>query len=532
MALTAKQRKFADYVAEGENHTKAAILAGYSEKNAASQASENLKKPKVLEYIHARMRANAASPEEVLAFQTNVMRGNVKDQFGLDATLDARLKASELIAKKYAAVEKNQRQAYTEREREAEIPFDIPGRLLAKEYVDIHRDVLNRGHRRYLLKGGRGSGKSTYISLEIINILENNPEIHAVVLRKIGNTLRNSVYNQILWAIGEMGLADRYTAKQTPLEIIKKSTGQKIRFFGLDDPLKLKSIKPEKGYNGILWAEEKDQFAGQEELRSAEQSVIRGGEMAYVFESFNPPKTRDNWANEDADIPQEGRLVLHTDYRTVPPEWLGENFLDLAEYQKEINPMAYEHEYLGIPNGNGGMVFENVVPEEIPDEMIRRFDRRLCGVDWGYFPDPWAFNIMHFDAARRVLYIFGELTAIKTSNRATADMIYAFGVTEDEIITADSAEPKSVADYRSYGLNCYGANKGPGSVDYSMKWLQSLTKIVIDPARCPDTYAEFVEYEYERTKDGKVMSGYPDRDNHHIDAVRYATEEIWKWMGE
>ncbi len=104
-------------------------------------------------------------------------------------------------------------------------------------------------------------------------------------------------------------------------------------------------------------------------------------------------------------------------------------------------------------------------------------------------------------------------------------------MTREDRITADSAEPKSVGDYQKFGLKCYGAIKGPGSVDYSMKWLQSLVKIVIDPARCPDTYEEFTGYEYERTKDGELISGYPDRDNHHIDAVRYATEMVWKKRG-
>ena len=119
----------------------------------------------------------------------------------------------------------------------------------------------------------------------------------------------------------------------------------------------------------------------------------------------------------------------------------------------------------------------------------------------------------------------------KAGNRKTADKLIEMGVTENDRITADSAEPKSVADYRSYGLYCHGAEKGPGSVEYSMKWLQSLAHIYIDPARCPDTYREFTEYEYERTKDGEIVSGYPDANNHHIDAVRYALEPVWRRRG-
>ena len=166
------------------------------------------------------------------------------------------------------------------------------------------------------------------------------------------------------------------------------------------------------------------------------------------------------------------------------------------------------------------------------DAEIAAFDRIYNGVDWGFYPDPWAFNRMHYDAARRTLYIFGELTRHRTGNAETARLLRQYGVQDTDLITADSAEPKSVADYRSYGLFCRGAVKGPGSVDYSMKWLQALVRIVIDPVRCPDTAKEFTAYEYDRNKAGEVISGYPDRDNHHIDAVRYGTEPIWKRRGQ
>lgn len=417
-------------------------------------------------------------------------------------------------------------------EEAPEGPIDIPSRLIARDFVDVHRDILARGHTEYMLKGGRGSAKSSFIALEIVTLIKNHPDLNALVLRKVARTLQSSVFNQIVWAIDALELGGEFSAKVSVPEIVYKPTGQTIAFAGLDDPLKLKSIKPKVGYTGILWFEELDQFAGPEEIRSVRQSAIRGGDEAWVFMSFNPPKARNNWANREAEQPKAARLVSHTDYRSVPPAWLGESFLEEAEFVRQVSPTAYEHEYLGIPNGNGGMVFENLAAETIGAEQIARFDRPLYGVDWGFFPDPWAFNGVYFDAARRVLYIFRERTAYKKGNRETAEMVLASGVGDWDILTADSAEPKSVADYRSFGLNCRGAKKGPGSVDYSMKWLQSLVKIVIDPERCPDTYREFMEYEYERTKNGELISGYPDKNNHHIDAVRYATEEIWKWMGE
>ena len=434
-------------------------------------------------------------------------------------------RAIETLIDRFASGEQEKEPSYEDK------AFTLPAELIGSAYADINRDISAHNHTESMFKGGRGSLKSSFISLKIIELMMNNPGMNAVILRKVGKTLEKSVYNQILWAIGVLGLAEQFSVRKSALEISLKATGQTLYFAGLDDPMKLKSIKPRVGSVGILWFEELDQFAGPEECRSVRQSVIRGSDTAYVFQSFNPPKSRNNWANLEAEIPKERRIVLHTDYRSVPAQWLGREFLEEAAYQKEVNFTAYEHEYLGIPNGNGGLVFENVAAEPISDEQISRFDRRLYGVDWGYYPDPWAFNGVYYDAARRVLYVFQELTALKKGNRETAELLRAAGVTGEALITADSAEPKSVADYRSFGFNCVGARKGPGSLDYSMKWLQSLARIVIDPNRCPKTHREFIQYEYQRTKDGEIVSGYPDRDNHHIDAVRYATEEIWKWMG-
>lgn len=359
-----------------------------------------------------------------------------------------------------------------------------------------------------------------------------HPDIHAVVMRKVANTMRTTVFAQYVWAYTTLGLYDKFKATVSPMEIIYKPTGQKIMFFGADDPGKIKSIKVPFGYIGLLHLEEIDQFSGAEEVRNIEQSVLRGGAVSIEFKSFNPPKTMMNWANKYCMLEKPGQMIHSSDYRSVPRDWLGDRFINDAEYLKSVNPSAYEHEYLGIPNGNGGMVFDNVSAEEITDEEIKRFDRVLNGLDWGYYPDPWAFNRMHFDSARRTLYIFDELQAQKKGNRETADMLIAHGITYADRITADSAEPKSVGDYKAYGLDCRGAAKGPGSIEYSMKWLQSLVKIVIDPKRCPHTFEEFTTYEYERNKDGEVISGYPDGNNHHIDACRYATEHIWRRRGQ
>ena len=200
---------------------------------------------------------------------------------------------------------------------------------------------------------------------------------------------------------------------------------------------------------------------------------------------------------------------------------------------RTVNEAAYRHEYLGEATGNGSNVFENLAIREIPDSEVQTFDRTYMGIDWGWYPDPFQWTKMHFDSARRTLYIFDEYRANKQSNAETARMLMENkGVTPDDWITADSAEKKSVADYRAAGLRCRAAVKGPGSVEYSMKWLASLSQIVIDPVRAPHAAEEFTEYEYERTKDGEIISAYPDEKNHAIDSVRYGLESVWRKKGE
>lgn len=407
----------------------------------------------------------------------------------------------------------------------------IPASFVAPAFSAVLFDIYEYAHSEYVFPGGRGSTKSSFISLNVIDLLMKNEQMHACILRNVGNTLKDSVYSQIQWAISALGLDDEFTFTKVPLEITRIKTGQKIYFRGADDPNKIKSIKPPFGYIGIVWFEELDQFAGEEAVRKIEQSVIRGGDVAYKFKSFNPPKSAQNWANKYIKIPREDRLVTESTYLTVPPKWLGKSFLDDAEFLKETNPTAYENEYLGVANGTGGNVFDNVELAEISAEQIAQFDNIHNGVDWGWYPDLFAFVRVQYLPAQHTLYIFDEYTCNKKSNEYTAKELVRHGITAYDLITCDSADNKSIGDYKAYGLLARGAEKGPNSREYSYKWLQSLHKIVIDNKRCPIAAQEFLNYEYERDKEGNVISGYPDGNDHVIDAVRYAMERTWKKRG-
>lgn len=400
---------------------------------------------------------------------------------------------------------------------------------IGSAFYDVAHDVFLHGHTHYDFSGGRGSLKSSTVSVLVPLLLINNPGTHALVLRKVANTIRDSVYAQYIWAIGELGMAAYWEAKVSPMELIYKPTGQKIMFRGADDPMKIKSIKVPFGYIAVTHFEEKDQFAGRAEIRTILQSTVRGGSKYWNFESYNPPISRDNWANKDSLEERADRLCHKSTYLQAPPEWLGEQFLAEAEHLKATDERAYQHEYLGIPVGTGGNVFDNLELREITDEEMSHFDHIYQGVDYGWFPDPFAFIRLHYDRARETIYLMDEIYKNKLTNEASGNIIIQRGY-KDAYITCDSAEPKSVADYRAMGLPAKSAVKGPGSVDYGMKWLQR-RKIVIDRKRTPNAYNEFVNYEYDRNKDGDIISGYPDENNHLIDATRYAVERISRRMG-
>lgn len=396
---------------------------------------------------------------------------------------------------------------------------------IAPAFDTVFWDAQKHQHTYYWLAGGRGSTKSSFVGIELPLLLMQHPDIHAVVLRKVGNTIKNSVYPQIQWGIEQLQVLDRFKYKTSPHEITLQATGQKILFLGCDDPMKVKSIKLPFGYVGIVWLEELDQFSGMEEIRNLCQSLLRGGSEYWVFCTYNPPKSRNNWVNEEILADDPDRLVHKSTYLEVPPEWLGQQFLDDAEKLKLRNETSYRHEYLGEVTGTGGAVFDNVEDLRMDDAMLQQFDRRHYGLDFGFAVDPLAFLCMHYDVKHEDLYIFDEIYEQKLTNPQAAAKI-AKKVLPGALIRADSAEPKSIKELKGLGLNVLGAMKGPDSVDYGIRWLQSRNRIYIDKKRCPNAYREFVTYEYERNRDGQYLSAYPDKNNHAIDAVRYGCSGV------
>lgn len=401
----------------------------------------------------------------------------------------------------------------------------IRAEQIAAVYDNVYRDILDHLHNEYVFAGGRGSGKSSFISLMIVYLIEHNPDWHAIAMRRYSNTLRDSVYAQIAWAISEISDPNLYRMTTSPMEITYIPTGQKIFFKGLDAPEKLKSLRPPFGHLVISWVEEADQIS-LEDMRKVDQTLARGADKAYFFRSYNPPRSSQNFMNKYWLQPKETQFKHHSSYLDLPKQWLGDVFFSEAEHLQAVNEVAWRNEYLGEVVGDGGNVFDNIVARAITDEEIKAFDRVQIGLDFGFYPDPAAAVWMHFDRNHETLYIFDEIYIKKKTNHELATMIKQKGVTPKDLILADSAEPKSIREILEDGLTIRGAEKGRDSVLHGFRFLQGLKAIVVDPNRAPNTLDELINYQFPQDKDGSYITVFPDKNDHAISGIRYGLSLI------
>lgn len=393
--------------------------------------------------------------------------------------------------------------------------------IFAPTFQKVWKLIKSGKYTEYWLKGGRASTKSSFISLALVLLIISDPKANCVCFRKVENTLATSVFEQILWAIEKLHLNKFFKATVSPMAITYLPTGQKILFRGLDDPRRIKSLKSYKGYFKLAWFEELDEFGGMEEIRKVTQSLMRGGDSFIYFYSYNPPNTTANWVNQEATFPKDTRYVHHSTYLDVPKEWLGKDLFLEAEHLKKQDELAYRHEYLGEACGNGKQIFRNVEARVLTPQEMADFDNLRQGVDWGYVTSAFAFVKLHYDITRRAIYIFDEIYEAGLLNEQAAarvKSIYNIGTT----VYADSAEPKSIADFNSRGIFTRPAVKGPDSRKFGIKWLQNLDKIYIDPNRCPNALKEFTLMELEKDRAGNWKDEPPKVNDHCIDAVRYS----------
>ena len=234
---------------------------------------------------------------------------------------------------------------------------------LAKLINPVFDEVLYTLKSHIVLKGGRASTKSSVVSIDLVNDFINDPNGNVVVLRKVGKYLRMSVYEQIRWAIYEMGLANQFKFGKSPLQITHKKTGTAFYFYGVDDPMKLKSQKIAKGYVMAVWFEELAEFAGREDIDIVEDTFIRqelpNGKEVKVYFTYNPPRNPYDWINEwvaeKASDPTY--MIHHSTYLDDKLGFLSKQMKDKIERYKETDPDYYRWMYLGEVIGLGNHVY-------------------------------------------------------------------------------------------------------------------------------------------------------------------------------
>lgn len=393
--------------------------------------------------------------------------------------------------------------------------IDFSSLYAQNAFGDVLNDFLDEKHAEYWLKGGRASTKSSFISLLIALGLLQDTNANAIIYRRVGNTLKDSVYSQMVWALDVLGVSYGFRFRRAPLEIERIRTGQRILFRGADDPMKSKSIKLTKGYFKYLWLEELSEFRSMEDVRTIKQSVFRGVDRAVTFYSYNPPRTASNWVNEEALKQRADRLVHHSTYLDViseHPEWIADAFISEAESVRDTNERAYRNEYLGEVTGTGGQVFDNLELREIPDAEIETLGTFYNGLDFGFAVDPDALTRWAYDRRARRLYAIAEYYGSHTSIDTLAEKVQA--IAGREVVRCDCADSRMIAELKRRSINAIGVKKGAGSVEHGMRWLTDLGAIVVDPKRTPNIAREFQKYEYLQDKNGNFLPAYPDKDNH------------------
>ena len=405
--------------------------------------------------------------------------------------------------------------------------------IINKNFYEFWKTINSDRYLFHVLKGGRASAKSTHIAIWLVLALMKYP-VTCLCIRKVGNTLAESVFEQLKEAIDILNVGHVWKIQKSPLQLIYIPRGNKFIFRGADDPSKIKSIKMSKYPIAFVWFEELAEFKTEDEVSTIVNSVLRAelppGLSYKVIYSYNPPKRKQSWVNKkfETQFIPDNTYIHHSTYLDNPH--ISKAFIEEANEVKKKNEFKYRWEYLGEPIGSGVVPFSNLEFRTITDEEIKSFDNIRQGNDFGYATDPMAFVRLHYDKKKRIIYFIDEIYGVKMSIRELADKIKSKGY-NDVPITCDSAEPRSIAELREHGIKALKAKKGPGSIEFGENWLDDLEAIVIDNKRTPNVAKEFENIDYQTDKDGNIRPKLEDKDNHSIDATRYSLELDMKTHG-
>lgn len=399
---------------------------------------------------------------------------------------------------------------------------------LSKTIGKGYNKFWNSQKRYVVCKGSRGSKKSKTTALWHIVKLMQYPLANALVVRKVGRTLKDSCYSDLRWAIHRLGVDAYWKAASSPMELTYTPTGQKILFRGLDDPLKITSISVPVGFINFVWIEEAYEISKESDFDMLDESVrgeLPDGYFKRITVTFNPWNERHWLKARFFDRESGDTFALTTTYQCN--EWLDESDLKLFEEMKKRNPRRYQVAGLGNWGVTDGLVYENWKEEVFTLSEMRKCET-VAGLDFGYTNDPTALFVGFLNTSEKKLYVWDELYEKGLSNKRIFERIQEMGYSKERI-TADSAEPKSIDELKGYGLRVTPAKKGKDSILNGIQWIQDL-EIIIHP-RCVNFLTEIGSYTWKEDKFGRKLNEPVDDANHLMDAMRYALEKYVRNKG-
>lgn len=395
--------------------------------------------------------------------------------------------------------------------------------------IILPADMLNRVYRPHLENmdryqiffGGAGSGKSVFLATRcVLDVLQGR---NILVVRKVGRTLRSSCWNEVVKAIRRLGLSPLFRIQKTECTIEAINNGAQILFAGLDDVEKVKSLTPKEGVLTDIWMEEATECSLEDfkQLDKRLRGISRHKKRLTL--SFNPLyKTHWLYRQFFSIWQEDKRYCRGRDLSILKTTWRDNRFLspeDGQALERETDPYFYQVYTLGNWGVMGDVIFRNWKTRDLSAEKGQFFHR--FGLDFGFAKDPCAAVDCALDRKHKRVYVFAELYEKGLINAHLADRLKNF--CGPSPIVCDSAEPKSIAELKNDGIRAVPARKGKDSVLHGIQWLQG-HEILVDVS-CTHLQEELTLYQWQQDKDGCTLPIPEDRNNHLIDALRYALEQ-------
>lgn len=379
-----------------------------------------------------------------------------------------------------------------------------------------------------VVKGSRGSKKSRTTALNFIYRLMKYEWSNLLVVRRFSNTNKQSTYTDLKWATNQLGVAHLFKFNESLPEITYKPTGQKILFRGLDDPLKITSITVDVGILCWAWFEEAYQIENFDKFSTVVESIRGSLDEPEFFKqitvTFNPWSER-HWLKPtffDEDTRLKNVYSNTTTFRVN--EWLDKVDVDRYEDLYRTNPRRARIVCDGEWGIAEGLVYDNFVVEDFDwFQIYKKTQFKVHGIDYGFTNDPTALVSAVVDLDNKILWLYDE----HYEKGMLSDDIYKMIVKKD----LETAEIKSendmrmIAELKNKGVKrIVPAVKGPHSIMPGIQYVQGF-KIYIHPS-CVHTIEEFNTYTFEQDNEGNWINKPIDKNNHALDALRYALSDL------